>query len=88
MRCQTAMMQQQAGDRLPPWFGQVSLRYENLSEVGFDPGVLGCGVVLCNVCEETLGACKRLGEGLTSIYEGAMFPNGADGSLDFEQGWL
>jgi len=88
LRSQTAVMQQQAGDRLPPWFGQVSLRYENLSEVGFDPGVLGCGVVLCNVGEETLGACKGLGEGLASIYEGATFPNGADGSLDFEQGWL
>jgi hypothetical protein len=30
------------------WFGEVSLPARDLSEMGFDPGVLGCGVVLCN----------------------------------------
>jgi 23S rRNA (adenine2030-N6)-methyltransferase len=28
------------------WFGEVSLRAEDLSEAGFDPGVLGCGIVV------------------------------------------
>ena len=31
------------------WYGEVSLRAEDHSEVGFDPEVLGCGVVMCNV---------------------------------------
>jgi hypothetical protein len=88
LRFRVAAMRQQAGDRRPLWFGQVSLRYEDLSEVGFDPGVLGCGVVLCNVGEDALRACARLGVGLAWIYERAKLPNGADGSLDFEQGWL
>jgi 23S rRNA (adenine2030-N6)-methyltransferase len=33
------------------WFGEVSLPARDLSEMGFDPGVLGCGVVLCNAGE-------------------------------------
>jgi 23S rRNA A2030 N6-methylase RlmJ len=68
------------------WYGEVSLRAEDLSEVGFDPGVLGCGVVVCNVGEEALGACSRLGEGLAQAYAGARLPNGRDGALEFEEG--
>lgn len=70
----------------PPWYGAVSLRAEDLMEIGFDPGVLGCGVLLCNVDEETLAACERLGEGLAQIYAEARFLNGTDGSLAFERG--
>jgi 23S rRNA (adenine2030-N6)-methyltransferase len=70
------------------WYGEVSLRAEDLSEVGFDPGVLGCGVVVCNVGEEALAACSRLGEGLASAYAGAQLPNGRDGALEFEEGNL
>jgi hypothetical protein len=58
----------------------VSLLAEDLSELGFDPGVLGCGVVVRNVSEEALVACRRLGEELTSSYAGARLPNGRDGS--------
>jgi 23S rRNA (adenine2030-N6)-methyltransferase len=68
------------------WVGEVSLRAEDLSEVGFDPGVLGCGVVMCNVGEEALAACSRLGEGLAQAYAGARLPNGCDGALAFEEG--
>ena len=68
------------------WYGEVSLRAEDLSEVGFDPGVLGCGVVVCNVGEEALGACSRLGEALAEAYAGARLPNGSDGALEFEEG--
>jgi 23S rRNA (adenine2030-N6)-methyltransferase len=68
------------------WYGEVSLRAEDLSEVGFDPGVLGCGVVLCNVGREALGACSRLGEGLAQAYANARLPNGRDGALEFEEG--
>jgi 23S rRNA (adenine2030-N6)-methyltransferase len=66
------------------WYGEVSLGAENLSEVGFDPGVLGCGVVVCNVGEGTLAVCTRLGEGLARAYADARLPNGRDGSLGFE----
>src|SRR5918995_621415 len=68
------------------WYGEVSLRAEDLSEVGFDPGVLGCGVVMCNVSQEALAACSRLGEGLAEVYAGARLPNGRDGALEFEEG--
>ena len=68
------------------WYGEVSLRAEDLSEVGFDPGVLGCGVVMCNVGEEALAACSRLGEELAHAYAGARLPNGRDGALEFEEG--
>jgi 23S rRNA (adenine2030-N6)-methyltransferase len=68
------------------WYGEVSLRAEDLSEVGFDPGVLGCGVVMCNVGQEALAACSRLGEGLAQAYAGARLPNGRDGALEFEEG--
>jgi hypothetical protein len=70
------------------WYGEVSLRAEDLSEVGFGPGVLGCGVVMCNVSQEALGACGRLGEGLARAYAGARLPNGHDGALAFEEGNL
>jgi 23S rRNA (adenine2030-N6)-methyltransferase len=79
---------EEAGDHHRFWFGEVSLRAEDLSETGFDPGVLGCGVVLGNVGEETLRVCARLGDELASIYEGARLPGGFDGSLDFERGLL
>lgn len=68
------------------WYGEVSLRGEDLSEVGFNPGVLGCGVVMCNVSQEALAACGRLGEGLARAYSGARLPNGQDGALEFEEG--
>ena len=68
------------------WYGEVSLRAENLSEVGFDPGVLGCGVVMCNVSQEALAACGRVGKGLAHAYAGARLPNGRDGTLEFEEG--
>jgi hypothetical protein len=70
------------------WYGEVSLRAEDLSEVGFDPGVLGCGVVVRNVGGEALAACGRLGEELASAYAGARLPNGQDGALGFEEGTL
>jgi 23S rRNA (adenine2030-N6)-methyltransferase len=68
------------------WYGEVSLCAEDLSEVGFDPGVLGCGVVMCNVGQEALAACSRLGEGLAHAYTDARLPNGRDGALEFEEG--
>jgi hypothetical protein len=52
------------------WYGEVSLRAEDLSVVGFDPGVLGCGVVLRNVGQDALAACSRLGEGLPTPARG------------------
>jgi hypothetical protein len=50
-----------AGIEGSAWFGEVSLQAEDLSEVGFNPGVLGCGIVVCNVGQEALAACGRLG---------------------------
>jgi 23S rRNA (adenine2030-N6)-methyltransferase len=67
------------------WYGEVSLRAEDLSEVGFDPGVLGCGVVVCNVGQEALAACGYLGEELALAYADVRLPNGREGSLGFEK---
>ncbi len=53
---------------------------------GFWPGVLGCGVVMCNVSQEALAACGRLGKGLARAYSGVRLPNGHDGALEFEEG--
>src|SRR5919112_1983557 len=78
-----ALCERIAGDA---WYGEVSLCAEDLSELGFDPGVLGCGVVMCNVGQEALAACSRLGEGLAQAYAGARLPNGRDGTLEFEEG--
>jgi 23S rRNA A2030 N6-methylase RlmJ len=66
-------------------YGEVCLHAEDLSEVGFDPGVLGCGVVVCNVGQEALAACSHLGEGLAHAYASARLPNGRDGALEFEE---
>jgi 23S rRNA (adenine2030-N6)-methyltransferase len=63
-------------------YGEVSLRADEIPEVGFDPGVLGCGVVVCNVGHEALAACSRLGEGLAQAYADARLPNGGDGELE------
>ena len=70
------------------WYGEVSLRADDLTEVGFDPGVLGCGIVACNVGQEALAACRSVGEGLASAYVGVRLPNGRDGTLEFEEGTL
>jgi 23S rRNA (adenine2030-N6)-methyltransferase len=70
------------------WFGEVSLPATDLSEVGFDPGVLGCGVVLCNAGEEAFARVRELGAGLASAYAGVVLPNGRDGSLRFREGFL
>jgi 23S rRNA A2030 N6-methylase RlmJ len=67
------------------WYGEVCLHAEDLSEVGFDPGVLGCGVVVCNVGQEALAACSHLGEGLAHAYASARLPNGRDDALEFEE---
>jgi hypothetical protein len=62
------------------------LRAEDRSEVGFDPGVLGCGVVMCKVGQDALAACSSLGEELAHANAGARLPNGHDGALEFEEG--
>ena len=62
------------------------MRAEDSSEVGFDPGMLARGVVMCNVGQDALAACSCLGEGLAHAYAGARLPNGHDGSLEFEEG--
>jgi hypothetical protein len=54
--------------------------------VGFNPGVLGCGIVVCNVSQKALAVCRRLGEELAHTYAGVRLPNGHDGSLVFEEG--
>ena len=59
------------------------MRAEDHSEVGFDPGVLGCGVVMCNVGQGALAACSRLGD--PHAYAGAKLPIGHDGALEFEE---
>jgi hypothetical protein len=46
--------------------------------------MLARGVVMCNIGQDVLAACSRLGEGLANA--GARLPNGHDGALEFEEG--
>jgi hypothetical protein len=41
---------------------------------------------MCNVSQEALAACGRLGKGLAHAYADARLPNGRDGALEFEEG--
>jgi len=56
------------------WFLEGVLGAQEPLGGGFRPGVLGCGIVMCNVGQEALA------------YAGAGLPNGGDGSSLFEEG--
>jgi 23S rRNA (adenine2030-N6)-methyltransferase len=60
------------------WCG--NLRYP---EMDSDSPIVGCGVVVLNVSDETCERLDKLGSGMASIYENAVLPSGSRGSLMF-----
>jgi len=60
------------------WCG--NLRYP---EMDSDSPILGCGVVVLNVSDQTIERLDELGSALASIYEDAVLPSGGRGSLTF-----
>jgi 23S rRNA (adenine2030-N6)-methyltransferase len=67
------------------WNGEIVLDAISDAEYGFNPGVLGCGVLCSNLRPESLSACRRLGEGLESVYATANLPKDRSGAIDFAQ---
>jgi 23S rRNA (adenine2030-N6)-methyltransferase len=67
------------------WSGEMVLDAINDAEYDFNPGILGCGVLCTNLSPESLSACRRLGEGLESMYATANLPKGRCGAIDFAQ---
>jgi 23S rRNA A2030 N6-methylase RlmJ len=60
------------------WCG--NLRYP---EMDSDSPIIGCGVVVLNVSDQTRDRLDDLGSGMASIYENAVLPSGSRGSLRF-----
>lgn len=67
------------------WSGEILLDVINDPEYDFNPGVRGCGVLCSNLRQESLSACRRLGEGLESAYATANLPRGRRGAIEFTQ---
>jgi hypothetical protein len=67
------------------WNGDIVLDAISDAECDFNPGVLGCGVLCSNLSPESLSACRRLGEGLESMYATANLSKGRSGSIRFTQ---
>ena len=51
------------------------------NEVPINPGIVGCGVLLSNLSQESKTAVRALSESLVSIYEGTFFDQ-VPGDLD------
>ncbi len=68
------------------WNGEIVLDAINAPDYDFNPGVLGCGILCSNLSPESLTACRRLGEGLESVYAGANLPEGRSGAIEFTLG--
>jgi 23S rRNA (adenine2030-N6)-methyltransferase len=65
------------------WCGEINLAALTDPSSTFNPGVLGCGVLLGNLSHRTTQACARLGLALADIYRNAAFPDGRSGAIEF-----
>jgi 23S rRNA A2030 N6-methylase RlmJ len=83
-----ALAAQLKQERLDPvthnlWIGEIRLMHVRGFEEGFDPGVLGCGLLCANLSSSSLTLGTQLGQALERIYAGVMLPNGQRGDLTF-----
>ena len=60
------------------WCGDV-----RFVEPETDSGIVGCGVLLANATDETIGRCEELGQGLENVYRDAHLLSGRLGSIRF-----
>ncbi len=65
------------------WCGEVTLNAIHTPGYRFNPGVMGCGIILSNVSSPSLTACKQLGEALETLYASATLPHQQSGALTF-----
>jgi len=65
------------------WCGEINLAALADPSSIFNPGVLGCGILLGNLSHRTTQACARLGLALAEIYGSATFPDGRSGGIEF-----
>ena len=66
------------------WCGEISLEAMEEADLGFNPGVRGCGLLAQGLSGRTLRAIERLGRELARIYQGTVLPGGQSGALRFE----
>lgn len=67
------------------WCGEVTLNAIHTPGYSFNPGVLGCGIILSNVSRASQMACKQLGEVLEMLYTSATLPYHQSGALTFRE---
>lgn len=65
------------------WIGEMRLNRVSGFNGGFNPGVLGCGLVCTNLNPSSLARCTQLGRALEGIYTGVILPDGQPGDLQF-----
>lgn len=51
----------------------------------YNPGVLGCGIICCNLSKKSLLVCDELGRELEGIYNSATLGDGSSGAIEFTQ---
>jgi 23S rRNA (adenine2030-N6)-methyltransferase len=67
------------------WCGEVTLNAIHTPGYPFNPGVMGCGIILSNVSSPALTACKHLGKALETLYASATLPHHQSGALTFSE---
>jgi 23S rRNA A2030 N6-methylase RlmJ len=67
------------------WCGEVALHAIHTPEYRFNPGVMGCGIILSNASGSSLTTCRHLGEALETLYARASLPHHQSGALTFSE---
>ncbi len=67
------------------WCGEITLNAIHIPDYPFNPGVMGCGIILSNMSNASQTACKHLGEALETLYASATLPHHQSGALTFSE---
>ncbi len=67
------------------WCGEITLDAINNPHYSFNPGTMGCGIILSNLSIPSHIACKRLGETFEKLYAPAMLPQQQSGAVTFRE---
>ena len=70
------------------WWGEMTLKAIHTPDYPFNPGVMGCGIILSNASLASVTACQHLGAALETLYASAMLPHQQSGALTFSEGPL
>jgi 23S rRNA (adenine2030-N6)-methyltransferase len=66
------------------WCGEILIKGLGDRDLGFDPGVGGCGILASGLGAQAAKAAGRLGRELARVYAQVVAPGGRSGALDFE----